>query len=598
VLDTSLVQAELERILSTPPFQRSPKQSAFLRFVVEKTLAGEAGGLKEFEIGTQVYGRGPKYDNRQDPIVRVEGSRLRAKLAEYYLALAEPSPVRISIPRGSYEAHFEFAAATAPVPVVDEVAEAKEPPPSAPAKRWGLSRRTLTAVAVLLVAMILLAVVRWRQNGKTALPSKIAILPISNAGGEANVVAALLGDMLGGQLERTAVMAVIPKAQVAGHTQDFAYLERSLGAGAVLEGSVQKYEGRYRAKLRMLLLPERRVLAEADSESEEADGSMASSDLAAHLLRRMIPEAQQNLQFSAEQWQQIQARGLEGERWMLRRDGGSLQRAVLTYAQLKQDFPALALAQAKWADASLLALAIPGQDSLPLRQQIETAIERSFELQPVNAAAYLARIRWLRLLKFDLQAAQVACKEARRYQAENVEIGTECARVEMALGRYERAQGQLQAIRQQSPKLLDGIEALAALQLQMGRYQEAVDRVAELRRSFPDAAVVERLEARAQLGLGQWQEALRACETGRRRDPEGRWYWDAYSAYAQAKLGKPTPAEILLGSSEAFFVTRAWAALALGQNDKVKSNLQLSKARGEMGMMEFATDPMFRDALR
>jgi serine/threonine-protein kinase len=52
----------------------------FLRLTVERSLAGQAGELKEYLLGVEVFDRKASYDPRVDPIVRVEARRLRSKL--------------------------------------------------------------------------------------------------------------------------------------------------------------------------------------------------------------------------------------------------------------------------------------------------------------------------------------------------------------------------------------------------------------------------------------------------------------------------------------------------------------------------------------
>ena len=51
------IREELSRILESSMFIQSDRLSRFLRFTVEATLAGEAGTLKEYWIGTEVYDR-------------------------------------------------------------------------------------------------------------------------------------------------------------------------------------------------------------------------------------------------------------------------------------------------------------------------------------------------------------------------------------------------------------------------------------------------------------------------------------------------------------------------------------------------------------
>jgi len=79
----------------------------FLRFVVERTLAGGGGELKETVIGVEVFGRPPAYDPKADPIIRVEARRLRLKLHEYYAGTGLTDPVPILLPKGRYQPQFE-----------------------------------------------------------------------------------------------------------------------------------------------------------------------------------------------------------------------------------------------------------------------------------------------------------------------------------------------------------------------------------------------------------------------------------------------------------------------------------------------------------
>src|SRR5499425_3469752 len=95
-------QNQLERILQSPGFVRNDRLSRFLRFVVERHLEGRDQELKESLIAIEVFGRPPGYDSKQDPIVRTEASRLRARLSEYYLADGKGDSIIIDLPRGGY----------------------------------------------------------------------------------------------------------------------------------------------------------------------------------------------------------------------------------------------------------------------------------------------------------------------------------------------------------------------------------------------------------------------------------------------------------------------------------------------------------------
>ncbi|MEZ5399937.1 MAG: hypothetical protein R2729_09715 [Bryobacteraceae bacterium] len=120
---TSEIHAELQRILESPGFRDSAALKSLLRHIVEETLAGRQDGLKEYNLGRDVFHRQPDYDPRLDAIVRVQASALRKKLAAFYEKEGADGSVRIDLPRGGY------------VPQFVETAPAEIEPPSVPALR-------------------------------------------------------------------------------------------------------------------------------------------------------------------------------------------------------------------------------------------------------------------------------------------------------------------------------------------------------------------------------------------------------------------------------------------------------------------------------
>ena len=110
------IQEALERILAAPQFSASSRLSRFLRFAVTETLAGRASSVKEYVVGVSVYDRGPDFDPKADPIVRVDAIKLRAKLTEFYAGPGAEEEIRISIPKGGYSASFEKVERRAAVP--------------------------------------------------------------------------------------------------------------------------------------------------------------------------------------------------------------------------------------------------------------------------------------------------------------------------------------------------------------------------------------------------------------------------------------------------------------------------------------------------
>lgn len=102
-----VVREQLRRILAEPTFQASGPRRAFLRFVVEETLAGRADRLKGFTIAQAVFDRDDDFDPQTDPVVRVEARRLRHDLDGYYAGPGRCDQLIISIPKGGYLPRFD-----------------------------------------------------------------------------------------------------------------------------------------------------------------------------------------------------------------------------------------------------------------------------------------------------------------------------------------------------------------------------------------------------------------------------------------------------------------------------------------------------------
>lgn len=101
------VLEHLSSILQDRRFSSAERNASFLRYVVEKALAGKISEIKESVIAMEVYGRSSNYDPKSDSIVRVEATRLRQKLRSYYEEEGQAASIRFLIPSGTYVPRFE-----------------------------------------------------------------------------------------------------------------------------------------------------------------------------------------------------------------------------------------------------------------------------------------------------------------------------------------------------------------------------------------------------------------------------------------------------------------------------------------------------------
>jgi len=125
------VLEELERILADGDFDASPRSRAFIRFIVEETLAGRQEGLTQDAIANRVFHRREDFDPTVDPIVRIQAGRLRRSLERYYLLAGAGDPVLIELPRGRYVPVLRWA-----VPLEGPKSEKDAGRLSAPVDDW------------------------------------------------------------------------------------------------------------------------------------------------------------------------------------------------------------------------------------------------------------------------------------------------------------------------------------------------------------------------------------------------------------------------------------------------------------------------------
>lgn len=102
------VREQLERISTHCLFRNSTRYPAFLKHVVEKSIAGQTCDLKERVIGHDLFGQPPGYDTNAVPIVRFCASETRKRLAMYYQDPEHQNELRIEMHPQSYVPAFRL----------------------------------------------------------------------------------------------------------------------------------------------------------------------------------------------------------------------------------------------------------------------------------------------------------------------------------------------------------------------------------------------------------------------------------------------------------------------------------------------------------
>jgi hypothetical protein len=170
VEDQLHIREELAYLLGTPHFIGSKRYPAFLKWVVERTLAGKRSDLKERTIGVELFGKSPDYDTSNDTIVRFTAGEVRKRLVLAYHQSGRSPVIRIGLPAGSYvpeflrsEAKLEMSA-TESEPAIqfplqplkaDESVESATPTFAAARLRgWRVGISVLTVLTILVTILI------------------------------------------------------------------------------------------------------------------------------------------------------------------------------------------------------------------------------------------------------------------------------------------------------------------------------------------------------------------------------------------------------------------------------------------------------------
>ena len=153
--------AEVERIIESSALHGSESLCRLLRYLANRTMHEPGTTIREHEIAAEVFGRS-SFDPRIDSTVRVNVTRLRAKLAEYYNGLGADDPVVLELPKGSYTVVFQSRPIDGAVRAtarseVESPAAGGERPVSPGVNRLLLAGLiAMTAIAVMLSATLLI----------------------------------------------------------------------------------------------------------------------------------------------------------------------------------------------------------------------------------------------------------------------------------------------------------------------------------------------------------------------------------------------------------------------------------------------------------
>ena len=353
------VREQLARIVESAGFVSSARLRRFLTHIVDRTLQGEADGLKELAIAMDVFDRSSEYDPNIDAIVRVEARRLRSKLKAYYEGEAGArDPVLIGLRPGSYVPIFRW---------IHPSAETHREPVIA-----------------------------------SSLPSAcIAVLPFVNMSPEPeqDYFCDGMTEEITNSLTRVDGLKVIARTSAfhfKGLNLDIREVGQRIGADLIIEGSVRKAGEQLRITVQMVQTGSGHHLWSETFRRELKDVFAIQEEIAqrvADLLRLQVPSSQASTLRSVP-GVEAYTRYLHARFLIHQQTPEALTAAVTQLRALLQSYPNYASAHSGLAAAQGLLAQFGCVSGREVSAEIKASAERAYALDPESAESCTMMAGW------------------------------------------------------------------------------------------------------------------------------------------------------------------------------------------------------------
>ncbi len=356
---SELVLQQLKRILESELFRRSDRLRRFLQFSVEATLNGDSERMKEYIIGLEVFDRGPSFDSRVDPVVRVEARRLRAKLTQWHETEGRESTILIELPTGAYSAVFKLRSA------------------------------------------------RPHTGPNTIAEKTIAVLPFTNLNGdpEMDYFSDGLAEELIHVLTRVKGLHVVawPSAlRMKGQEQDIAAIRSRLRVDNILRGSVRRFGDRLRMTAQLIDTTDEHYLWSEAWDRSASDLLLIELEIAGVIVQKLRMDEGESVTreiASPKSDSEVHALYLKGRFHLNKRSPEGLQAAVKYFERAVTADAKSALAWAGLADAHALiatyGITRPTNAILAAENAAKNAIALDATLaEPFTSLAFVRGYEW------------------------------------------------------------------------------------------------------------------------------------------------------------------------------------------------------------
>ncbi len=538
------VRTELARILASETFAQSESLKRFLRHVVEAKLEGKKDELKELTLGTEVFERGDSYDPRIDPVVRVQATRLRSKLRDYYQSEGQRDEVVIELPKGSY------------VPAFGARGKAVELEASSNRRRRWLLAAAMASIPLLLIAG---ALFRGRAPSATVAAElrSIAVLPFADMSPDSDHE--YYGDGLAEEITTTlggvGGLSVVPRTSAfrfRASDRDLNAIASELGADAVLQGSVRRSGDTLRIQVQLLDGRDGRQIWTRTYDRPASDAFKIQAEIArsvADAVRKrldVVPGEDQRYVPTAGAYEDYLRATFEREK----NTPSSLSRSIEYFDSALDKDPDYAPAHAGLVQSYVLNLLWGFSPPRDTREAAREASERALSLDGENAEALAAAALYRMIYEWDFAGAEAALKRGLSEEGRDTS-GLHLVRglLHATGGRLDEASREMEEAERRLPRSPIAKHLRAAIAFQHGDLEEARAQTASLLEWAPDYPFARLLLSRIEQKLGRFEEAEEALGSFERSVP-GTSLGLGSRAVLLAQSGREEEARALLSQLE------------------------------------------------
>jgi TolB-like protein/tetratricopeptide (TPR) repeat protein len=581
---TEFFRAYLDQLLSSSTFAGSRRRAQLLRYLVDRKLAGEEDRITEYGIGLDVFGKPASFDPRTEATVRVEMSRLRKSLSEYYADAGSGDPWKIEFPTRGY---------------VPEITAAANPAAAQRGKRLAPSWVLWTVLG--LVGAVAMGAAIWSAAQPRQIRS-VVVLPFRNLTGNArnDYLSDGITEQLTDSLARVGGLRVVARTsafQYKDKDVDVRQIGRQLDADAVVEGSLRTVNGQLRLTVQVNRSANGyHILSQTFdggfSELGRMEGDMVLPVLAAIRPGAALPRPHPANPEAYDLF--LKARALRAK--------GTVQAfdQALTYLnQAIEKDPNYAEAYAAIAGAYASAAANYAHEPLDYARKSKAAAATALALDPASAAAYGAIGFVDGMILLDWKRGEEELRNAIRLTPSRPLFHNWLGLTILAQGRIDEALPELRKADNLDP-LAGGGGVTVGLALEMGRrYDQALQQLNRVLSLHPDLWAAHPFVGDVWTLKGAFDKAMAEYQMALPKDPDVQ----TKVAYLLAMMGKTKEARRMLaelehpgpgaGPPDAFEMAKIYCALG----DRDAAFAWLNRSYEQRTIMLLKVHPML-DPLR